>query len=184
MNDIKKFETLNNISVNVFSIEESIKKTKKDLKQIIVPFHLTNQKRHRHVNLLYIENDGIGHFAWIKNLSRLVATQFSKHKEKKFICDRCLHFYNSRERLDAHENDCQNMNKCTVLLPSEDDKWLKFNKYCRKDRVSFVVYADLECVLEKIKDSVEDECISHAYQHHRVFSIGYSVHCSCDASLS
>ncbi|XP_076248100.1 uncharacterized protein LOC143187768 [Calliopsis andreniformis] len=171
MNDTKKFETMNNISVNLFSIEENIKKTQKDLKD-------------RHVILLYIENDSTGHFAWIKNLSRLVGTQLSKHKEKEFICDRCLHFFNSRERLDAHQNNCQNMNKCTVLLPSEDDKWLKVNNYCRSDRVPFVVYEDLECVLEKIKDSVADECISHAYQHHRVFSIGYCMHCSYDTSLS
>ncbi|XP_076236198.1 uncharacterized protein LOC143180386 [Calliopsis andreniformis] len=135
-------------------------------------------RRGRHVNLLYVENDSIGHFAWIKNLSRLVGTQLSKHEEKKFICDRyvqnvCVHFFNSRERLDAHLDDRQNMNKCTVLLRSEDDKWLKFTNYCRKDRIPFVVYPDLECVLEEIKDSVQDECISHAYHHHRVFSMGY-----------
>jgi len=43
------------------------------------------------------------------------------------------------------------MNDCAIRLPSEDDKWLSFNNYCRKERVPFIVYADLECILEKRK---------------------------------
>jgi hypothetical protein len=36
-------------------------------------------------------SNGIGHFAWIKNLSRLVSSQLSKHDHKKYICDRCVY---------------------------------------------------------------------------------------------
>jgi len=40
----------------------------------------------KHVNLLYVQNDDdVGHFAWIKNLSRLVSSQLSKHKSKKYF---------------------------------------------------------------------------------------------------
>jgi len=72
---------------------------------------------------------------------------------------------------------CGQMNDCVIRLPSEDDKWLNFNNYCRKERVPFIVYADFECILEKTEES-------HMYQHHRVFSVGYYVHCSYDDSLS
>jgi len=48
-----------------------------------------------------------------------------------------------------------------IRLPSEDNKWLSFNNYCRKKRVSFIVYADLKCILEKMEKS-------HIYQHYRV----------------
>jgi len=34
-----------------------------------------------------------------------------------------------------------------------------------------MMYADLECILEKMEES-------HMYQHHRVFSVGYYVHCT------
>jgi len=61
---------------------------------------------------------------------------------------------------------------------TEDDKWLSFKNHCRKERVSFIVYADLECILEKTDPS------SHMCQHHRVFNVGYYVHCSYDDSLS
>jgi len=45
------------------------------------------------------------------------------------------------------------MNDCAIRLPSEDDKWLSFKNHCRKERVPFVVYADLERTLEKTEDT-------------------------------
>jgi len=45
--------------------------------------------------------------------------------------------------------DCEQMNDCAIKLPNEDDKWLSFKNYCRKERMPFIVYADLECILEK-----------------------------------
>ena len=41
----------------------------------------------------------------------------------------------------------------------------------------FIVYADLECTLEKTEEEKK-------YQHHQVFSIAYYVHCAYDNSLS
>ncbi|KYN03595.1 hypothetical protein ALC62_05553 [Cyphomyrmex costatus] len=44
---------------------------------------------------------------------------------------------------------CTTLARAPIKLPSEDDKWLEFKNYCRKERVPFVVYADLECTMEK-----------------------------------
>ncbi|XP_070522397.1 uncharacterized protein [Cardiocondyla obscurior] len=68
------------------------------------------------------------------------------------------------------------------MLPSEDDKWLSFNNYNRKELMPFVVYADLECTLEKVNADLATS--TSAQQHHRVFSIGYYVCCSYDDTLS
>jgi len=85
LNQIKKFESQNNISINVYCIEKQ-----KELS--ILPIRLADTKRNKHVNLLYVQNDDdVGHFAWIKNLSRLVSSQLSKHKSKKFFCDRYVY---------------------------------------------------------------------------------------------
>jgi len=47
-------------------------------------------KMDKHVNLLYVQNDDdVGHFAWIKNLSRFVSSQLNKHK--KYFCDRYVY---------------------------------------------------------------------------------------------
>ncbi|KYN29965.1 hypothetical protein ALC57_00581 [Trachymyrmex cornetzi] len=45
----------------------------------------------KHVNMLYLQdprNDGVGHFAWIKDLSRLVSMQLTRKEHKKYFCDR------------------------------------------------------------------------------------------------
>ncbi|XP_011706386.1 PREDICTED: uncharacterized protein LOC105461583, partial [Wasmannia auropunctata] len=114
--------------------------------------------------------------------SRLVSSQLSKKKNKKYICDKCLHYFNSSEKLEVHTVDCGEMNKCTIRLPSEDDKWLNFNNYSRnvdkdvnKERVPFIVYTDLKCILKKMER--DPETPSYKYQHHQVFSIGYYIAC-------
>ncbi|XP_067204246.1 uncharacterized protein [Linepithema humile] len=75
---ISKFEKLNTISVNVFTTQDSK----------IVPLRLTDDKKEKHVNLLYVRKNNDAHFACIKNLPRLVSSQLSKEKCKKYICDR------------------------------------------------------------------------------------------------
>ncbi|KYQ54679.1 hypothetical protein ALC60_06444, partial [Trachymyrmex zeteki] len=62
------------------------------------------------------------------------------------------------------------------------DKWLSFRNHNKKERLPFVVYADVECILEK---KTSDENISRfTYQHHRVFSVGYYIRCVYDETMS
>ncbi|KYN15057.1 hypothetical protein ALC57_12720 [Trachymyrmex cornetzi] len=168
LKDIPKFERLNAVSINVYGIEN---------KQIL-PLRLTGDNKEKHVNLLYLQDprdDGVGHFTWIKDLSRLVRSQLTYKKVKKYFCD--------RERLQSHTIDCQKLNDCAIRLPSEDDRWLEFSNHRNQERVPFIVYADLECILRKTEPDKEDAS-SYEYQRHEVFSIGYYVRCSYDNSLS
>ncbi|KYN05958.1 hypothetical protein ALC62_03104 [Cyphomyrmex costatus] len=77
LKDIAKFERSNDISINVYGIEDGN----------VLPLRLTDCKRDRHVNLLYVQ-DGDGHFVCIKHLSRLVRSQVTKKKNKIYFCDR------------------------------------------------------------------------------------------------
>jgi len=70
-----------------------------------------------------------------------------------FICS-CLHYFHSNERLQSHIVDCRRINDCTIRLLSED-KYFSFTNYSKKERVSFVVYTDLECILEKTDSDQE-----------------------------
>ncbi|XP_011859465.1 PREDICTED: uncharacterized protein LOC105556960 [Vollenhovia emeryi] len=88
LSGIKKFEQLNSISINVYSIDE-----KNNCERTIVPLRVADEKKEKHVNLLYLQDQGdaeVGHFVWIKNLSRLVSSQLSKKEHKKHICDRIV----------------------------------------------------------------------------------------------
>ncbi|XP_024868174.1 uncharacterized protein LOC112452288, partial [Temnothorax curvispinosus] len=92
----------------------------------------------------------------------------------------CFHYFSSSDKLQSHTVECRKVNKCAIRLPSEN-KWLSFKNH-RKERLPFVVYADLECVLQKTQPDTEHA--SYAYQHHRVCSIAYYVQCSYDETLS
>lgn len=89
IHQIKKFEKLNNISVNVFWLDNDERKKKK---MECLPLSVTTMKRDRHVNLLLIPSANgkppSFHFVSIQNLSRLVGAQLSKKKCRKEICDR------------------------------------------------------------------------------------------------
>jgi len=128
---------------------------------------LTEKKMNKHINLLYVQNNNVlGHFALIKNLSRLVSSQISKHeyekrllwpvrirlikiikcfitlREKKiiiiFLFRRCLYYFSSSKKLEAHAMDCGQMNDCAIRLPSEDDYWLSFKNHCKKERILYM----------------------------------------------
>jgi len=88
------------------------------------------------------------------------------------IIYRCFHYFSSCEKLQLHKVDCQKINDCVIRLSSEDDKWLEFGNHCNKERVPFIVHADLECVLRKIESDKEDAS-SYAYQRHEALNIGY-----------
>ncbi|XP_070521814.1 uncharacterized protein [Cardiocondyla obscurior] len=82
----------------------------------------------------------------------------------------------------VHSADCGKINECAIILSCDENKWLSYDNYTRKERVPFVVYADLECTLEKTNaDSTTSTCTR---QHHKVFSIGYYVCCLYNKSLS
>jgi len=77
LTQIKKFENLNDISINVYNIEN---------KKEIFPLGLTKKKMDKHVNLLYVQNDDhVRYFAWIKDLSRLVNSQLSRQKKQEIL---------------------------------------------------------------------------------------------------
>lgn len=57
--EIDKFEELNQISINVFGLDQSKKK-------INGPLHHTKCRREKHINLLYYEYRKKKHFTWIK----------------------------------------------------------------------------------------------------------------------
>ena len=46
------------------------------------------------------------------------------------------------------QNVCENKGFCNVIMLSEDTKILEFNKYQKFDKFQFIIYADLECIIE------------------------------------
>ena len=49
-----------------------------------------------------------------------------------------------------HGNVCENHDYCYVEMPKENNKVLKYNHGEKSMKVPFIIYADLECLLEKM----------------------------------
>ena len=61
-----------------------------------------------------------------------------------------LSFFCNRTKLQSHERVCENKEFCNIIMPSEDTKMLELSQYQKPDKAPFIIYADLDCILEKI----------------------------------
>ena len=53
-------------------------------------------------------------------------------------------------------------------MPSKDTKILEFNQYQKSDKAPFIIYADLECIIEKIdgcKNNPENSSTTKVSKH-------------------
>ncbi|XP_015115958.1 uncharacterized protein LOC107040393 [Diachasma alloeum] len=149
LNDVPKFEKKNGLSINVYGIEDGDGGGSQ-----IVPFHLSKVDSKRPtIHLLFfcssVHDDAatqpIYHFAWIRDLSRLVSAQISRHAHRTWLCDRCLCHFQEERCYRNHKQDCFIMSKCKSLLPNEGENILRFKNHRFKEVMPFVIYADLEC---------------------------------------
>ena len=53
-------------------------------------------------------------------------------------------------KLETQKKVCENKDFCNVVMPFEDTKILEFNKHQKSDKVTFIIYSDFECLMEKI----------------------------------
>lgn len=204
LDQIDKFTRQNEkISVNVYYYD--------DEDSCIRSLRVSTDVRERHIHLLLLfkeskNNDGESggttadkvkaflndgpiqmHYCWIKNLSGLVGAQLSKNGHKKHICDRCLNYFTTADILERHLKNCNS--GCTILMPTEEAKWIKFENHKNWLKAPFVIYADTESFLKNL--SVEErnrvfseKCKTKAYQQHHVYSVGYYFKCEFDSSKS
>ena len=49
-----------------------------------------------------------------------------------------------------HKRACENKDFCNINMPSEDTEISEFNQHHKFDKTLFIIYADLECMIEKI----------------------------------
>ncbi|XP_066905881.1 uncharacterized protein [Halyomorpha halys] len=177
LTSIQNFEKKSNISINVYTYEDN---GGYEGDYAIYPLYHTKNKQEKHVNLLLIKDETSlelrSHYCWIKNLSKLISSQTNNHNGRIYTCDRCLRFYNSKEQLDNHENDCKANKEVKIDMPEKGDQ-TTFKKFNRKLRVPFAVYADFECLLPNISTCQPnpDKSYTKKYQKHKPISFSYYI---------
>ena len=102
------------------------------------------------------------HYLAVKYISGLLRGITSNH-DGNFYCLNCFHSYTTEKKLKNHQRICKDHNFCHVKIPDENNKILKYNPGEKSLKHPFTIYADLECLLEKI-----DACHNNLIQKRKL----------------
>ena len=108
-----------------------------------------NSNHEKQVIFLLILNGEKLHYLAVKELSALLRAINYKHYGD-FYCLSCRHSLRINGKLESHKKVCKNKDFYSVILSFEDTEILEFNQYHKSDKGPFIIYADLECITEKI----------------------------------
>ena len=176
--DWKIFELNNNeIALNILYVPHNTKKIN------IAHKSKHNLTREKQVILLMISNGEKWHYLTVKNLSGLLRRITSNHKEH-FYCLNCFHAYSTKNKLETNKKICENHDYCHVEMPIKENNTIKYNHGEKSMKFPFVIYADLECLLEKISTCMNNPNKSSTTKINKHTPSGYSIftHCSFDES--
>lgn len=170
--DIVMFEKNNpSIRINIYGIEKG--------KNITGPLYKSKfgKEKRKTINLLLIERNDYSHYCLIKDMSRLVRNQITKHHGRLFFCDDCLLFFRSNQEIDNHV--CAGV---VTQLPQKGAV-IEFKNYERKQNVPFVIYADFESMLVPVQgcDADPNASSTENRQLHIPIAFAYHIVCSFDA---
>ena len=126
-------------------------------KEEIRPVYISryNHKRKNQVILLMITDGQKWHYLAVRSLLALLRGITSNH-HRDFYCLNCFHSYSTHNKLKKHERVCNNYDHCRVDMPKEHEK-IKYLPGEKSLKVPFIIYADLECLLEKVRSCQNNE---------------------------
>ncbi|KAL4153646.1 hypothetical protein QTP88_001479 [Uroleucon formosanum] len=186
VSEIQLFERSNpGTTVNIYGVRNCVK-YKKNIKSIAqsvaYPLRVVEEEKANHFDLLLITGEGANnHYAYISNFSRLASPQKNNHQHHLFYCTRCFTSFEDRplkyklhgkRALENHRLLCGAHKPIVPLMPKEGDT-LKFEAWCKTERLPFVVYADFEALL--LKTDRKQGTNTTAIHTHHPMSYGYHV---------
>ena len=117
------------------------------------------------------------HYLTVKNLSGLLRGITSNYVGD-FYCLNCFCTYSTKNKLEAHKKYV----KIMIIVNNIDNNTIKYNQGEKSIKLPFVVYADLECLLEKISTCQSNPRESSTTEINKHAPSGYSLftHCSFD----
>ena len=107
-----------------------------------------NNKREKQVILLMISDGKKYHYLAVTSLFALLKEASSNHKED-FYCLHCFNSYTIKNKLEEHEEICNNHNSCRIEKAELVNKILKHNPGEKSLKAPFTNYLDSECLLKK-----------------------------------
>ena len=96
-----------------------------------------------------ITHGEVWHNIAVKKWSALLRVKLSEDDGNLF-CLNCLHSFRRKSKLEFHKKVCENKDLCNVIITSENNKALEFNKYQKSDKTQSIIYGDVKSLAEKI----------------------------------
>ena len=90
--------------------------------QVFIPVRVTEERKAKHVDLLFMQNEYSSHYVWIIDKSCLLATQRNKYEHKNYICDYCLHTCTSARIMKMHVERCKQHRPQLTQMPEEGEQ--------------------------------------------------------------
>ena len=167
--DWNRFEVNNkNVALNVLYVPFNSKKIEIAYKSKY------NLVRDNQIILLMISNGENWHYLAVKILSRLLRGITSNHDGDHY-CLNCFHSYRTENKFNAHKKVCENHDCCNIEMPSNDNNLISYNKGEKSLKLPFIIYADLECLLEKISTCYNNPNLSSTTKINQHVPSGYSI---------
>ena len=144
--DWRKYECNNKtIALNILYVSYNTKQ----IKQAYISKY--KNKRDNRVNTILMITDGTNnwHYLAIKSISWLLRRITSNHNAD-FYCLNCFHPYTTEKKLRKHERICNDHEFSHLKMPDEDNKILKYIPGEKSLKAPFIIFADLECLIQKI----------------------------------
>ena len=141
VSQIDKLERQNpNLAINVFGW---------DKEQVIVDRISEKDGNISRINLMLTKQGENTHYSWVRRLTALLYDQ-NRHNESKHFCERCLQGkVQEGERYKKEGKGLLKSPTRTEMLKEGENK-MSFTNYHKQMKAPYVVYADFECVLEKL----------------------------------
>ena len=100
----------------------------------------------------------------------------NRHNESKHFCERCLHGYSRRDLLERHKPECKGLLKSPTRteMPKAGENKMAFKNFYKQIEAPYAVYADFECVLEKIATCEPDNKKSFTVKTEKHEPCGFS----------
>ena len=142
-----------------------------------------NLKRDNQIILLMISNGENWHYLAVKSVSRLLRGISSNH-DGDYYCLNCFHSYRTENKLNVHKKICENHEYCNIEMPSPNNNIIIYNQGDKSLKLTFMIYADLECLLKKIDTCYNNPGLLSTTKINQHIPSGYSVYTNCSFDKS
>ena len=132
-----------------------------------------NLNRENQVILLMITDGEKWNYLAVKSLSAL-PRGITVNNNGDFYGLNCFRSYTTKNKLKKHKNACENHDYCYIEMPE-----VKYNHGEKSMRAPFVIYTDLECLLEKMSICHNDPEKSSTTKVNKHTPCGYSLFTHC-----